>query len=68
MTKYIEHIKTQDAPSAIKSFFKFEDKLVWLTPFAYSSERERTVGFADEDQLLLNFRHKVHVNEYYEMA
>ena len=52
----------------LKRFFRFEDKLVWLTPFAYSPDKERTGGFNDEEHLMLNLNTKVHMSEYYQFA
>jgi hypothetical protein len=49
----------------LKRFFRFEDKLLWLTPFAYSPDKERTGGFNDEEHLMLNLNTKVHMSEYY---
>ncbi len=42
--------------------------MVWLTPFAYSAEKERTGGFNDEEHLLLNLNTKVHMSEYFKLA
>lgn len=52
----------------LKRFFRFEDKLLWLTPFAYSPDKERTGGFNDEEHLMLNLNTKVHMSEYYQFA
>lgn len=51
-----------------KRFFRYEDKLVWLTPFSYSADREKTGGFNDDDWYLLNSKTKVKVDEYFTMA
>jgi tRNA-guanine family transglycosylase len=52
----------------VKRYFRYEDKQVWLTPFSYSTEREKTGGFNDEDHFLLNSRTKVSADSYFEMA
>ena len=54
--------------SEVKRFFRYEDKQVWLTPFSYSAEKEKTGGFNDEDHFLLNSRTKVSADAYFEMA
>jgi hypothetical protein len=42
---------------------------VFLTPFSHSHDsKERVSCFNDEEHLLLNFKTKVHVREYYQMA
>lgn len=41
---------------------------MWLTPFAYSADKERTGGFNDEEHLMLNLNTKVHMSEYYQFA
>ena len=70
MKKFIPHIKEKEGAdsSALKRYFRFEDKFVWLTPFSYSADREKTGGFNNEDSYLLHSRHKVDVSEYYSMA
>jgi len=57
-----------EVKSALKRFFRYEDKLLWLTPFSYSNEREKTGGFNDEEHFLLNSKTKVHVHEYFDMS
>jgi len=77
LDKFSDHVKHSQAAanlglpseqSLLKRFFRFEDKLVWLTPFSYSPDKERTGGFNDEEHLLLNLNTKVHMNEYYKLA
>lgn len=70
LTKFGEHIKEKkdEETSILKRFFRYEDKFVWLTPFAHSADKERTGGFTDDEYFLLNLRTKVHVREYFEMA
>lgn len=69
MEKFIEHIKGEEERSALKRFFRYEDKHVWLTPFSYSADqKERTGGFNDDEHFLLNLKTKVKVTDYFEMA
>jgi len=75
LTKFREHLsKGLTAPglptekSVLKRFFRFEDKMVWLTPFSYSDARERVSGFNDEEHFLVNSRTKIHAREYFKMA
>jgi hypothetical protein len=77
LNKFKEHIQihshqrlgSDDESSLLKRFFRFDkNKLLWMTPFAYSGDKERTGGFNDEDHLLLNLNTKVPMTEYYEMA
>ena len=66
MGKFLARLS--EGESAIKRYFRYEDKQVWLTPFSYSTEKEKTAGFNDEDQYLLNSRNKVSVETYFQMA
>jgi hypothetical protein len=78
LTKFKEHLGKStkplacqglpDSKSTLKRFFRFEDKLVWLTPFSYSEARERIGGFNDEEHFLVNSKTKMHVKEYFKMA
>lgn len=68
LTKFKEHTKAEAPESLLKRFFRYEDKMVWLTPFSYSTDRENTSGFNDEEHFQLNLRTKVHVKEYFDMA
>lgn len=39
-----------------------------FTPFSYSLDKERVSGFNDETHFQVNFKHKVHVNDYFDFA
>jgi hypothetical protein len=54
--------------SVLKRFFRFEEKMVWLTPFSYSEAREKVSGFNDEEHFLVNSRTKIHAREYFKIA
>jgi hypothetical protein len=70
LAKFKDHlrVKEPETTSLLKRFFRYEDKLVWLTPFAHSGDKERTGGFNDEEHFLLNLKTKVHAKEYFDMA
>ena len=75
MTKFRDHLgKGLPAPglptekSVLKRFFRYEDKIVWLTPFSYSDAREKVGGFNDEEHFLINSKTKIPAREYFKMA
>eukprot|EP00347_Sterkiella_histriomuscorum_P003481 403364131 len=63
-----QKLEQQHAKNPLKRYFNFDDKLVMFSPFSYSVDKEKVSGFNDETHFQVNFRHKVHVDKYFEFA
>ena len=60
--KYKEHLVKvgKEGENSLKRYFNYNDKLVVLSPFSYSLDKEKVSGFNDDVHFLLNGRHKVY--------
>ena len=61
--KYKDHLKgTRNENNPLKRYFNFNDKLVMLSPFSYSKDKEKVSGFNDEINFLINGKNKVNLH------